>query len=69
MNNKIFFMKAAEYGITPLPDDPQVTMAYVPYQIDGAENIYNPEKGICAGTLFPDLHKAFMPKGYKGDDE
>lgn len=63
MNSKIFAMKAAEYGITPLPDDPQVTMAYVPYQTDGAENIYNPEKGMCAGTMFPDLHKPFMPKG------
>lgn len=61
MNNNFFAMKAAEYGITPLPDNPQVAMAYVPYQIDGAEQIYSPEKGMCSGTMFPELDKPFEP--------
>lgn len=61
MNHKIFAMKAVEYGITPLPSGPQVTMAYVPYQINGAENIYSPEAGICSGTMFPELNKPFEP--------
>jgi hypothetical protein len=69
MNNKIFNMKATEYGITPLPDDPQVTMAYVPYQIDGSEKIYSVEKGICMGTMFPTLNKPFQPNNIKGDDD
>ena len=68
MNSKIFAMKAAEYGITPLPDDPKVAMAYVPYQIDGSENIYNAEKGICMGTMFPELNKPFQPNNREGDD-
>ena len=59
MNSKFCEAKAIEYGITPLPDDPQVAMAYVPYQTDGSENIYNPEKGICNGTMFPELNKPF----------
>ena len=49
---------ASQYGIrTPLPDDPVVAMAYVPYQQPG--KMYCPEQGICKGTLFPELNKPF----------
>ena len=47
-----------QYGIrTPLPDDPVVAMAYVPYQQQG--KMYCPEQGIVSGTLFPELNKPF----------
>lgn len=61
MNNTIFELKAREYGISPLPSDATVAMAYVPYQTDALFDIYSPEKGICAGTMFPDLDKPFVP--------
>lgn len=61
MNDTIFAVKAKEYGIAPLPSDATVAMAYVPYQTDGIYEIYSPEKGICAGTMFPELDKPFAP--------
>jgi len=61
MNKNIFEMKAREYGITALPEDPVVTMAYVPYQKEYDLNVYSAEQGICKGTMFPDLNKPFMP--------
>ena len=63
MNRLIFDIKAREYGIKPLPEDTVVAMAYVPYQTGEDLEVYNPEQGICAGTMFPDLNKPF--KGCK----
>ncbi len=42
---------------TPLPDDPVVTMAYVPFQLD--KTSYDAEKALQEGTLFPVLNKPF----------
>ncbi len=61
MNKLIFEIKAKEYGISALPENPVVTMAYVPYQTSCDLEVYNPEQGICAGTMFPELSKPFMP--------
>ena len=57
MKDTIFQMKAREYGISPLPENPKVAMAYVPYQ--NAEKIYSAEQGMCSGTMFPCLDKPF----------
>lgn len=51
-------MAKSQYGIrTPLPENPVVAMAYVPYQQPG--KMYCPEQGIVSGTLFPELNKPF----------
>ncbi len=42
---------------TALPDDTQVTMAYVPFQLD--KTIYTPEIALVEGTLFKVLNKPF----------
>lgn len=49
-------------GRTPLPDDPVPAMAYVPFQQWG--EVYEPERALDAGTLFPVLDKPFY--GRKG---
>lgn len=61
MNRSIFNMKAKEYGISRLPEDTVVAMAYIPYQTSRNLEVYSPEQGICAGTMFPELDKPFMP--------
>ncbi len=61
MNKNIFEMKAREYGITPLPEDTVVAMAYVPYQTQEKLEVFNPEQGMCVGTMFPELNKPFKP--------
>ncbi len=61
MNKSIFDIKAKEYGISPLPENPVVAMAYVPYQTGCDLEVYKPEQGICAGTMFPELNKPFAP--------
>ena len=43
---------------TAFPDDPQVTMAYVPFQLD--KTIYTPEIALMEGTLFKTLNKPFL---------
>jgi hypothetical protein len=40
-----------------LPAEPQVTMAYVPFQLD--KTAYTPEKALQEGTLFTTLNKPF----------
>lgn len=42
---------------TALPCEPQVTMAYVPFQLD--KTSYQPEKALMEGTLFTTLNKPF----------
>lgn len=56
----IIRQKAMEYRISPLPENPVIAMAYVPYQ--NAEKLFGPEQGIAAGTMFPCLDKPFCPK-------
>lgn len=43
---------------SPLPSDPTVAMAYVPFQQWG--EIYESSKGLERGTIFPDLDKPFL---------
>lgn len=43
---------------TALPNDPQVTMAYVPFQLD--KTCYTPEIALQEGSLFKTLNKPFL---------
>ena len=65
MNDFMQNMLRNEYGITPLPSDPVVAMAYVPFQIP--ENVYSAEQGISVGTMFPELNKPFECKSIGGE--
>lgn len=49
------------YKITPLPKDPQVAMAYVPFQED--DRLFSAEHGAVTGTMFPVLDKPFIGCG------
>ena len=46
-----------------MPDGqkPVVAMAYVPWQ--NLNTVYEPEGGLCRGTIFPELDKPLMPGG------
>ena len=46
---------------TPLPDYPVVTMAYIPMQTD--TTVYDDNKALTEGTLFPVLNKPFAGTG------
>ncbi len=48
------------FGGTPLDELP-LAMAYVPMQKYGA--VYEDDRALCAGTLFPDLNKPFCGRG------
>ena len=48
-------------GLSALPSDASVTMAYVPMQTD--TTVYDAEKALQAGTLFPVLNKPFVGAG------
>ena len=50
-------------AISPLPADPVVAMAYVPYQ--QFNTVYAAEKGLDSGTIFPELDKPFY--GSRGE--
>lgn len=39
----------------------EVAMAYVPWQF--FQTIYEPDKALQAGTIFPELNKPFLGKG------
>lgn len=58
MDLNIFELASREYGISPLPDNPQVAMAYVPYQTDNS--LYTTDQGLESGTMFPVLNKPFL---------
>lgn len=45
-------------GLSPLPDNATVTMAYIPFQTN--RSIYDPATAFCNGTLFPVLDKPFL---------
>lgn len=64
--NDIFMMKAMEYGIRPLPQNPVVAMAYVPFQ--NAQKLYSAEQGVVMGTMFPCLDKPFLGAEEIDDD-
>ena len=38
-----------------------LAMAYVPWQ--NLNTVYEPEGGLCRGTIFPELDKPWMPGG------
>lgn len=51
-------------GFTPaLPENPVVTMAYVPFQTD--TTTYDEMQALRAGTLFPVLDKPFKGRGMR----
>lgn len=60
MMDNMYKLKMAEYNISPFPEDPTVTMAYVPYQNFG--KTYEPAQGLENGTMFLDLNKPFQGK-------
>ncbi len=62
MLHDIYNMKEKEYGISSLPANTVVAMAYVPYQ-KNMNKIYTPEQGLDQGTLFPVLDKPFLAAG------
>ena len=41
----------------PIPEDPALAIAYVRWQ--NLCDVYDPEKALTQGTLFPDLDKPF----------
>lgn len=45
-------------GLSALPDDAAVTMAYVPFQLDTCT--YDVDIALSKGTLFPTLDKPFL---------
>ena len=48
----------ADYGVSPLPDDTTVAMAYVPFQQENSQ-LYSPAQALEAGTAYPILDKPF----------
>ena len=48
-------------GLSALPSDATVTMAYVPMQTD--TTVYDADKALQEGTLFPVLNKPFAGAG------
>lgn len=57
-------LQNSEFFVQPLPKNPVVAMAYVPYQ--NAKKLYSPEHGIQMGTMFPELNKPFNPNCKNG---
>lgn len=56
-NNNNYNMYPIDSNISPLPENPVVAMAYVPYQ--NPVTIYSANQGLEQGTLFPCLDKPF----------
>lgn len=63
MAEELFRMASMQYGITPLPENPVVAMAYVPFQ--ELDKIYSAEQGLNQGTMFPVLDKPFLCGGMR----
>lgn len=58
-NDEEVRMDILEYNaVSPLPKDPTVTMAYVPFQTKS--KLYSAEKALSKGTLFEVLDKPFL---------
>lgn len=54
----IFESAMLDYGISPLPSDTVVAMAYVPFQQHNSK-LYSPAQALEAGTVYPILDKPF----------
>ena len=48
-------------AMTPLPANPVVAMAYVPFQTD--TTTFDELQALACGTLFPCLNKPFLGSG------
>jgi len=58
-SNEDSSMDMLEYtAMSPLPKDPTVTMAYIPFQTKS--KLYSAEKALSKGTLFEVLDKPFL---------
>ena len=55
------FAQSYSGEMTALPECPQVTMAYVPFQTDFTT--YDEMQALRCGTLFPVLNKPFLGSG------
>lgn len=53
-----------EEEIPFMPEDPELAMAYVPFQKAGC--LYNPVKGLSVGTMFPELRRPYMREPFCG---
>lgn len=59
MQNQVNSDEMLDYtGTTPLPNEPAVTMAYIPFQTKS--KLYSDEKALRIGTLFEALDKPFL---------
>ena len=67
MNDFVKDTLMSQYGISPLPKDPVVAMAYVPFQV--ADSVYSAEQGLNSGTMFPELNKPFEGETVEGDND
>ena len=67
MNDFVKDTLMSQYGISPLPHDPVVAMAYVPFQV--ADSVYSAEQGLNSGTMFPELNKPFEGETVEGDND
>ncbi len=50
--------------MSPFPAETPIGMAYIPFQ-QGIQGMYNSEKGLDTGTIFPDLNKPFLGRSLK----
>ncbi len=57
MEDNFFDIQPNKYSISPLPENPVVAMAYVPFQ--NPTVVYSAEQGLKRGTIFPCLDKPF----------
>lgn len=58
-----------EYGLSPLPKDTAIAMAYVPFQQYNSK-LYSPAQALESGTAFPVLDKPFYgPKCSGGKND
>lgn len=48
----------SDYGLSSLPADTTVAMAYVPFQQQNSK-LYSPAQALEAGTVYPILDKPF----------
>lgn len=62
---EIFDTIMADYGLTPLPKDTTVGMAYIPFQQYNSE-LYSPAQALEAGTAYPLLDKPFYGRKCEG---
>lgn len=67
MNDFVKDTLISQYGISPLPNDPVVAMAYVPFQV--ADSVYSAEQGLSSGTMFPELNKPFEGETVEGNND